>query len=210
MRYFILVLFVITILTQVGEILAYDVPEFTSCLNPQGSVKANYETGTHGIVGKSGTFEGKDTVYSVSENSLTQCFCAVNGSGIQTNWWKAATLSESEIAVLKSQGWVYIPNGALWGLEGEPYLALNSEFTCKSSGGNSVSGSSNNSGSSSSSSGNNSGTGSVLAAASGGVGQVLGLASTGNSTFLFLVSLISALSLISGLILKRRANKFSK
>jgi hypothetical protein len=197
--------------TETSALFAYEIPNFTSCVNPQGEIKASYETGTHGIAGKPGLFEGKDTVYTVSQNALTQCFCAVDGQGIQTNFWKIPTLRESEINVLTSQGWIYIPNGALWGLSNDPYLAKNSDFSCKSSGGNggsnNVSGGSSDSNSSGSSSNSS---GSVLSAASGGVGQVLGLASTGNSIFLLGTALTSGLSLILGIILKNRSKKFSK
>lgn len=195
--------------TLTPAVKAVDAPVFTSCVNPQGEVKANYESGTHGIAGRTGLYEGKDSVYRISENALTQCFCAVDGSGIQTNWWKIPALTESEIKVYESQGWIYIPNGSLWGLDNSPYLAKNSDYSCKSNGGsggsNSDSGS--NSGSSSSnSSGSNSGTSS----SSGGIGQVLGLASTGNSVFLLGTALTSGLSLLLGLIFKKRSTSSSK
>lgn len=189
-------------------VFAYNIPNFTSCVNPQGEIIANYATGTHGIAGKPGLFEGKDVVYKVSEDAVTQCFCAVDGQGIQTNFWKIPTLGESEINALKAQGWIYIPNGALWGLDNVPYVAKNSDFSCKSSGGSGNGGSGGTSDSSSSGSSNNN-SGSVLSA-SGGVGQVLGLASTGNSTFLFGTALASGLSLIIGVFLKKRSKKFSK
>lgn len=192
-------------LADFSAAFAYDVPNFTSCVNPQGQVKANYETGSHGIAGKVGSFEGKDAVYTISENALTQCFCAVDGNGIQTNWWKIPDLTESEIKVLESQGWIYIPNGALWGLDNAPYLAKNSDFSCKSAGGNHNSSSNGDSNSS-----NNSGSTATLASVSGGIGEVLGLASTGNTVFMFGVALSSGLSLITGLIFKKRAKKFSK
>lgn len=188
---------------------AVDAPSFTSCVNPQGEVKANYETGTHGIAGKNGLYEGKDSVYKISENALTQCFCAVDGSGIQTNWWKVSALTESEIKVYESQGWIYIPNGALWGLENAPYLAKNSDYSCKSNGGSGGSNSDSGSNSSSSSS-NSSGSTSGSSSASGGIGQVLGLASTGNSIFLLGTALTSGLSLLLGLIFKKRSTSFSK
>ena len=198
------VVFVYT--AQASALFAFDVPSFTSCLNPQGDIKANYETGTHGIVGSGATFSGKDTVYTISDNALTQCFCAVDGNGIQTNWWKVSSLTDSEINVLKSQDWVYVANGALWGLEQVPYLALNSDYTCKSSGGGG--GGTGDSGSSSNGSSNASSGGSV-AGVSAGVGQVLGLASTGNSKFFYGVLLISPISLLVGLFLKKRAKNFS-
>lgn len=178
---------------------AYSVPQFTSCLNPSGTIKANYETGTHGIPGKTASFEGKDTVYNLSGNELTQCFCAANGSGIQTNWWKASSLTEQEIDGLKSQGWVYIPNGALWGLEDAPYLAFNSEYICKSSQGSCCSPTTDIPGPGGG--GGQGGSGSVLGISSG---SVLGLASTGNTRFLLSVLFLSVCLLIWGIILKLR------
>lgn len=187
---------------------AIDAPSFTSCVNPKGELKVNYETGTHGIAGQPGLFEGKDSVYKLSENSLTQCFCAVDGSGIQTNWWKLPQLSESEIKSLEAQGWIYIANGALWGLDNAPYMAKNSDFSCKSSGENG--GSSDSGSSSSSNSGSSSGSSSSVSSDSAGIGQVLGLASTGNTVLVLATALTSGLSLLLGLILKKRANSFSK
>lgn len=195
----------VSFLVQTGQAFAYEIPGFTSCVNPQGEIKVNYESGTHGIVGSNASYEGKDTVYNLSSNALTQCFCALDGKGIQTNWWKISQLSESEIEALKSQGWIYVPNGALWGLEDSAYMAKNSDFSCKGSSSSGGSGSTNDSGSSSSSSGTSS-----QVSASGPVGQVLGLASTGNSVFLLGTALTSGLSLLLGLILKKRAKNISK
>lgn len=192
---------------------ASDVPNFTSCVNPKGELKASYETGTHGIAGMPGLYNGKDVVYKISDQALTQCFCPEDGSGIQTNWWKIEGLSESEIKVYESLGWIYIPNGALWGLDNAPYLAKNSDYTCKSSGGNGggENGSNSSSGSSSGgSSSNSSGSNSSVSQGSGGIGQVLGLASTGNSVLLVGTALTSGLSLIIGLFLKKRAKSSSK
>ena len=205
MKIFIAILFVIlSFLVQASQSFAYEIPNFTSCVNPQGEIKANYETGTHGIAGKIGSFEGKDAVYKISENALTQCFCAVDGSGIQTNWWKIPSLTASEIKTLEAQGWIYISNGALWGLEDAQYLAKNSDFSCKPSTGNG------NSGGNNSTNGSGNSSGSVSSSSSGGMGEVLGLASTGNSVFLLGVALISGLSLLTGLIFKKRSKKLSK
>lgn len=203
-----LILVVILYLAESSALFAYGVPSFTSCLNPQGEVKASYESGTHGIAGQTGLYEGKDAVYKFSENTLTQCFCAENGSGIQTNWWKIPNLTESEIKTLEAQAWIYIANGALWGLDDAPYMAKNSDYRCKTSGGNvgsSDSGSSSDSNSSSSSSSNSSTSG-----ITGKIGQVLGLASTGNTILVLATALTSGLSLILGLILKKRATFSSK
>lgn len=196
---------VITFLVQTGQVFAYQIPNFTSCVNPQGEVKVNYESGTHGIVGSNASYEGKDTVYTLSANALTQCFCAAGGEGIQTNWWKISQLTESEIEALKSQGWIYVPNGSLWGLEDSSYMALNSDFSCKGSSSGGSGGTSN-----SNSSNSGSGSGSSVNSSSGGIGQVLGLASTGNSVFLLGTALTSGLSLLLGLILKKRAKNISK
>ena len=192
---------------------ASNVPNFTTCVNPKGEVKASYETGTHGIAGMPGNYSGKDAVYKISGEALTQCFCPEDGSGIQTNWWKIEGFTESEIKVYESKGWIYIPNGALWGLDNAPYFAKNSDYSCKGSGGNGNGGSGGNSDSGSSSGGsstNSSGSGSSGSTGSGGIGQVLGLASTGNSVFVLGTALTSGLSLLIGLFLKKRAKSSSK
>jgi hypothetical protein len=165
---------------------AYQIPQFTSCVNPQGQVKVNYDNGTHGIVGNTSSFQGKDTVYTLSGDALTQCFCSSDGKGIQTNWWKASSLTEQEIESLKSQGWKYVPNGALWGLDEAAYLAFNSEYICRSTSG---------------------GGGGALGAS---IGSVLGLASTGNTKFLLSIILTSVISLLVGLNLKKRTRNLSK
>lgn len=204
---FLLGLFIILgiFFVQIGQVLAYNIPQFTSCINPQGQVKASYDNGTHGIAGKTASFEGKDTVYKLSGDALTQCFCSVNGSGIQTNWWKASSLTEQEINLLKSQGWIYIPNGALWGLDNDSYLAFNSEFSCPASS-NRPSGFSPTTDIPGPGGGNGQG-GSVLGLSTG---SVLGLASTGNIKFLYFVFLISVLLVLTGVSLKNRARKLSK
>ncbi len=141
-------------------------PEFPACANPQGTVKVTYDSGTHGVAGDGATYTGKDTVYTISENTQTQCLCTVNSQGIQTNWWKVSSLTQDEINVLISQGWILIPNGALWGLDSAPYLAKNSSYTCTGSGGTSESKS-------------------AGASATQGVTQtILALASTGNTLFI--------------------------
>lgn len=193
-------------LGSVRTSFAYQVPQFTSCLNPSGTVRANYETGTHGIPGKTASYQGKDTVYNLSGNELTQCFCASNGSGIQTNWWKVSLLTESEVNGLKSQGWVYVPNGALWGLENVPYLAFNSDYSCKGSQGSCCSSTTDIPGPGGGGGGQG-GSGNVLGISTG---SVLGLASTGNIKFLLTVLFGSVGALILGILLKLRVIKLSK
>lgn len=137
-----------------------DAPNFPACSSPQGSLIVSYDSGVHGIVGNQGQFSGSDKVYQVSENSVVQCFCATNGEGIQTNFWKVSSLSQDEIDQLTKEGWNYIPSGSAWGLGDSAYFAKNSSYSCKGTGG---------------------GDGSTNGSSStGGSGQVLGLATTGN------------------------------
>ena len=199
----IFVLIVTFYLGLVRTSFAFQVPQFTSCLNPSGSVKANYETGTHGIPGKTASYEGKDTVYNLSGNEYTQCFCAANGSGVQTNWWKVSSLTESEVNGLKSQGWVYVPNGALWGLEDAPYLAFYSDYSFKTSQGSCCTPTTDIPGP-----GSGGGQGGSVSGIS--TGSVLGLASTGNTKFMLGILIFSVFALLLGLILKLRIKNFSK
>ena len=139
-------------------------PTFPVCSNPQGSLKASYDSGSHGVPGNSSNFTGKDSVYTLSGDTLVQCLCADNGQGIQTNWWKVSSLTSDEIAILVSQGWTQIPDGSSWGLDQAPYLAKNSNFACfPGTGGPEVLGAS--------------------------TGDVLGLATTGNAAFILSVIL---------------------
>ena len=127
------ILFFFTHLTVVTPVFAVDVPSFAVCTNPQGTVKVSYPSGTHGIPGRTDTFNGSDTVYQLTNDTLVQCFCAVDGRGIQTNWWNVSSLTQQEIDTLKNQGWIFIPNGALWGLDEAEYLAINSDYSCQGS-----------------------------------------------------------------------------
>ncbi len=122
----------VLLIVLVGSVNAADVPNFPSCSNPQGTLKVSYSSGTHYIVGGTG-LSGSDSVYYTGDNSLIQCFCADNGSGIQTNWWKLNTLSQEQIDQLVKLGWVYIPSGSTWGLESASYMAINQYYSCKPS-----------------------------------------------------------------------------
>lgn len=113
-----------------APVLATNVPAFPSCTSPSGSVKVSYDSGIHGIPGDSGQYVGSDIVYTVSDTTLVQCFCAASGAGIQTNWWRDNSLSLSERNQLISEGWIYIPDGSAWGLDPVPYLAKNTTFSC--------------------------------------------------------------------------------
>ena len=110
-------------------------PDFPSCVNPQGSVVTSYSTGTHGVPGVATAYQGSDTVYKVSNENLSQCLCTENNEGIQTNWWKVSSLTSQEIESLKTQGWIFIPDGSAWGLDSSAYLAKNSNYSCLGRGG---------------------------------------------------------------------------
>lgn len=166
-------------------------PTFPVCSNPQGALIASYDSGTHGVPGNSSTFTGKDSVYSLSGDTLLQCLCVDNGQGIQTNWWKVSSLTADEIAVLVSQGWTQIPDGASWGLDAAPYLAKNINFSCSGGGNNGGPGDG-------LSDGRSDGRGGAVLGAS--IGDVLGLASTGNTLFILSVLLTGLIMLSLGAI----------
>lgn len=169
-------------------------PEFPSCVNPQGSLIANYSSGTHGIPGVVTSYQGTDSVYAVTENAVIQCLCTVDGEGIQTNWWKVSSLTEEEIESFKSQGWNFIPDGSAWGLDPVYYLAKNSNYSCRATGG-----SSNESSSNSSSNSNNNSVGGVSS-----IGDVLGLAATGNIKVIYGLVFTGLLALTLGYLLNRK------
>jgi hypothetical protein len=188
----------LSILFGIRPAYAVDIPSFPACSNPQGTIKSDFPSGTHGIVGSTATYTGSDKVYQIDSDKVKQCFCpSSGGSGIQTNWWKIPNLSDAEINIFKSQGWVYIPNGALWGLEEAPYLAINSDFSC----GGSV-----NSANATSDPGSSSG-GSVLATAASKAGEVLGLASTGNNPLFYSIFIGGVSSVLIGLIFHKKTSK---
>lgn len=186
-------------------------PDFPSCANPQGTIIANYDTGSHAIVGSVTLKTGIDTVYSVANNIIIQCFCPPNTSGIQTNWWKIPELTAQEIENFKSQGWTFIPEGALWGLQSGSYFAKNESYSCLSSGGGGGGGSgggeSSSSGSSGGSSSGGSGGGEVSGAtqSSSSLGEILSLAATGNILTIYsLLGLGIILLSLSYLLAKRK------
>lgn len=197
--------------TRVG---AVDLPSFPTCVNPHGTVQADYADGTHGIPGSTASYTGSDTVYNVDSNNLIQCFCSNGGQGVQTNWLKADTFSDPDLKILETQGWIYIPDGSAWGLENVPYLAQSYDFACASpGGGGNSSGNSSNNGSGGGdglSDGRSDGLSScpsctappqVLAAQTG---EVLGLAATGDSVYVISVYLAGLLLLSLGLLLHSR------
>ncbi len=113
-----------------------DEPTYPSCLDAQGQIKVVHYNGKHGIPGDSKEYYGTDQVNILSNSTLVQCYCPDKGSeGVQTNWWQADDMSESEIETLIKMGWVYIPNGKAWGLNEGAYLAKNTPYACKGTGG---------------------------------------------------------------------------
>ncbi|MBI2621981.1 MAG: hypothetical protein HYW63_05060 [Candidatus Levybacteria bacterium] len=167
----------------VGSANATTIPTFPVCANPQGQITSSYESGVHGVPGDTNTYTGKDTVYSLSDTTSTQCLCTDNGAGIQTNWWKAGSLTQEEIDVLITEGWILIPDGSSWGLLEGPYLAKNSRYECAGSGGTSTS-----------------------TAGASTTQAILSLASTGNLKFIASIFLTGSALLLSGVALsiKRR------
>lgn len=151
----------------------YQIPvSFTSCNNPSGEIKADYPTGQHAIVGVVGLKSGSDKVFAVGNDNYTQCYCPPSGqTGVKTNWLAAGSISKEDQNVLITQGWVYLANGADWGLSEQPYLAKNSEFTCGGGGDSSGGG-----GSSGGNGGSSSGQGGT------GGGDVLGISTLADTS----------------------------
>jgi len=112
------------------SVQASSIPTFPSCLDPSGTISAQYDSGTHGIVGDAGVYTGSDKVYTIDGAKTLQCFCADNGNGIQTLWLNTSVFGQDVISDLVSAGWTYVPNGLAWGLADDPYYAKNSEYFC--------------------------------------------------------------------------------
>jgi len=125
-----LLVFTFAYLLLASKVLAVDVPNFPQCRSYSGQSIVNYSSGVHGIVGLGGEYIGSDVVYTIGDGNIMQCFCAVTGSGIQTNWWKQSSLTEDQINTLKNAGWIFVPSGEPWGLSDTPYFAQNSYYNC--------------------------------------------------------------------------------
>lgn len=178
-------------LINVGTVYGAQPPEFHSCLNPQGTQKVKYDSGLHGIVGEEYLFQGKDIVYTLSDNAQLQCFCPEDGNGIQTDWWKASALTADEIVSYQNQGWVLITDGSKWGLSSDPYLARNSRYSCKT---------------------NSTPTptptpGGIGGGSSTTVTQVLALASTGNAAFIYALAGSGIIFVLAGILLQMKLKK---
>ncbi|MBI4067573.1 hypothetical protein HY407_04265 [Candidatus Gottesmanbacteria bacterium] len=195
-KHLIIALFIGIIISNrfISPVYAIDPPIFPSCANPPGDVRVSNSSGNHGILGL-GSLSGSDTVYNLEDGNILQCFCAENGSGIQTNFWKISSLSQEEIDQLKSLGWTFIPSGSIWGLSNEPYMAINSNYSCRGTTTTTTT-TTTNPGS----------TGSVLGT-SAAAGDVLGLAATGDSILLYGFAILGFSSLSLGLYLKKQENQ---
>lgn len=167
-----------------SSVFAVDAPNFPACSNPQGTLVVSYDSGIHGVVGGT-SYSGNDKVYKIDNENLVQCLCTTDGKGIQTNWWKASSLDEEQINILKNEGWIYVPNGTVWGLDESAYIAKNVDYSCTSNG---------------------TGGGSSSNSSSSSTGQVLGLAFTGNIKLIYSIFALGFLSLAYGQILHRARN----
>ncbi len=130
-----LFLVLLSVAALVSPALAVDVPGFPVCPSSSGTLISSYDSGIHGIVGDMSEHSGSDQVFQINADQLQQCFCSIQGQGIQTNWWKVSELTEQQLQTLQNLGWYFVPNGALWGLQDSPYVAQNSSFSCGGSGG---------------------------------------------------------------------------
>jgi hypothetical protein len=130
MKRLVFVLFLLFI-SATSIVRAATPPNFSTCPNPGGEVIASYNDGVHAIAGDVETHMGSDFVYK-QDIAITQCFCPTDSNdGIQTNWWNASGLTQTEINSFINAGWINIPNGEDWGLANGQYLALNTPFACK-------------------------------------------------------------------------------
>lgn len=125
----ILFLFV-TLIVSAQPVMAYEVTDFGSCLNPQASASQVNTGSDHGVVGYPNQgFSGTDSIYSLDSNNVMQCLCADNGQGYQTTWLSTNNYSDSELSTFESQGWTYFADASNWGLTGS-YLAKTDTYSC--------------------------------------------------------------------------------
>jgi len=136
-RFFIVLslFFLFSFKINVTSVFAVTTPDFPACTNPTGILRVEHNQGMHGVAGSTAEYKGKDSVYNLNDTQVLQCLCTEDGEGIQTNWWKISSLSDSDIQTLKNLGWYYVPNGHLWGLDNAPYMAKNGEYECSGSSG---------------------------------------------------------------------------
>lgn len=208
-RTWIVTLLTISVLISGSKLaFAVDAPNFPSCTNPQGTIKASYDDGTHGIVGDTNSYTGKDTVYQLENGNLSQCLCTVDGQGIQTNWWRDGSIDPEQRQILINEGWIYVPNGSLWGLDEAAYMTHNSDYNCRPSNGGGGPDGGDGLGCATHDCSNQGGvlgaTGEVLGINSG---EVLGLASTGGNFLPYVFGIIGVAALAFGVLLNIKSSK---
>ena len=162
-------------------------PPQAICITPTGARIVTYLDGTHGIAGDLATFTGKDEVFALGNDDALQCFCATDGSGVDTIWW--SSFPQDKVDELTASGWIFVPNGSLWGLAAKPYLAKNTNYTCSTD--------------------TKTGTGGT---SSNDSGQVLGstLAATGGKGTLLGLIYASVALFLAGIFLKFKSSKNSR
>lgn len=111
-----------------------------SCPDVKGEVVAEYRNSWNWIVGFSPNQYGNDKVWHVGYDNYIQCFCPVKlagftplfTNGVKTVWLKQSNLTVDQITQRQSNSrWIYVANGADFGLKPEPYWALNDPWDCK-------------------------------------------------------------------------------
>lgn len=176
----------------------------TSCLAPVGNVIADYPNGTHGIVGGTGK-EGHDTVYSQINGNALQCLCATDGTGTQTNWLSIGEMSQDQIKIYENQGWIFVPDGSVWGLSDGSYLAKNISYSC--GGGSSTTQNSGGDGKSDGQSdGRSDGRSDGASFVQAATGNASALASTGNIVYIFSALIAGIFMTIFGIWLRKNTN----
>jgi hypothetical protein len=140
-------------------------PDYFKAFNPNNE----FEKWALSEVSETNEIPNGMEVFSLEGDNFTQCYCPTNGQiGIKTNWLAAGSISKEDQNVLITQGWVYILDGAGWGLSNQPYLAKNTEFSCNGGGGGGTEG-----GGGGGTNGSSNGSGGTNGA--GGGGDVLGI-----------------------------------
>lgn len=93
----------------------YEEFEFPLCIDQEGNGDwSHYDSGLHQIYGD-GLQEGQDDVYSLENGNFLQCFCPLNGEGIQTDWYRTEYGSV---------------NGSQWNLGDYQYDVVNFNYSC--------------------------------------------------------------------------------
>lgn len=119
----------------IKPVQAVTIPDFQSCPFPGGETIASYSSGSHGVPGDYATYYGEDVVYKLNDAQVVQCLCTDEGQGVQTWWWKQPDLTAEDESILNKDGWVRVPNGALWGLDATVWFAKNTYYSCDGRGG---------------------------------------------------------------------------